>query len=408
MNVRRLILPWCTVVVTAATCFGEGITYPNGSVSIFTPGFFGVGIPEPATSSRVFGLAAKGETFIAAVGQINGLEDDAGQEPYLFLPGGFRPLPRATGYTNTGTASVISADGKIKVGDGGGSKNGGYWDAGNQFHPLPLGASDAVALALAITPDGSVIAGSVLSATGVPDEFEYEVALWTPGGTGVTRRGKLPGFQNTIVTGIARDGSTVCGYANKFDGGNSSTRAFTQYGDNLPRSLGTLAGNADTAAYGISELGDWIVGASGFAGAEQAFAWTIFGGISALEGSQGRSAGYAVRLTANSPSGTLGRIVGFNGDFTTGDTAFMWNGKGQVEGTILGLLINTYKKAIGPWHLSAAYAISDDGLTVAGFGTNPQGKQEGWVALLPEILHPPLVDKPLTQSRVRTNFSPIK
>jgi hypothetical protein len=40
--------------------------------------------------------------------------------------------------------------------------------------------------------------------------------------------------------------------------------------------------------------------------------------------------------------------------------------------------------ALTGWQLSEATAISDDGLTIVGFGTNPLGNTEAWVATIPE------------------------
>ena len=36
------------------------------------------------------------------------------------------------------------------------------------------------------------------------------------------------------------------------------------------------------------------------------------------------------------------------------------------------------------WQLTAALAVSDDGRTIVGFGTNPLGFREGWIATIPE------------------------
>ena len=36
------------------------------------------------------------------------------------------------------------------------------------------------------------------------------------------------------------------------------------------------------------------------------------------------------------------------------------------------------------WTLSTATGISDDGMTVVGFGENPDGNTEGFIAILPE------------------------
>ena len=38
---------------------------------------------------------------------------------------------------------------------------------------------------------------------------------------------------------------------------------------------------------------------------------------------------------------------------------------------------------VAGWELSAATAVSDDGLTIAGYGVDPAGRTEAWVATLP-------------------------
>ena len=36
------------------------------------------------------------------------------------------------------------------------------------------------------------------------------------------------------------------------------------------------------------------------------------------------------------------------------------------------------------WNLEEAMGLSDDGLTISGWGYNPDGHREGWVAHIPE------------------------
>ncbi len=36
------------------------------------------------------------------------------------------------------------------------------------------------------------------------------------------------------------------------------------------------------------------------------------------------------------------------------------------------------------WTLSEAWNISDDGLTIVGYGNNPDGYTEAWIATVPE------------------------
>ena len=109
MNVLRSIFTCLFFTTLVGPSFGEGITYPDGSVSPFKPGFFGVGIPSSATESYVFGVAGQGGTFLGAVGQIKGPilgdENNFGQEPYFWGPTGSQGLPRSSDVTNGGTAS---------------------------------------------------------------------------------------------------------------------------------------------------------------------------------------------------------------------------------------------------------------------------------------------------------------
>jgi uncharacterized membrane protein len=401
MNLLRSIIAWLLAAVLASPSFGQGITYPDGSVSPFKPGFFGVGIPSPATRSYVFGVAAKGGTFIGAVGQINGLELEAGQGPALWRPGSFLGLPRSDGLTNNGSVSAISADGKIKVGDGG--LGAAYWDEANQLHSLPTGGGEnSSAEALAITPDGSVIAGNVADRDPA-GEVVIEAALWRAGGTNLTKLGRLPGFVYSSATGISEDDSAVCGYLTFYDNntGVGGFRAFLHENGQMER-LPTLGIFSDTHAYGIS-VGDGslsvnttIVGTISQEDVPKAVRWLASEEISPprlLEGSGTSSAAYAVNATSNAPSGTLGRIVGYNED-----AAFMWARSGAVEGSIKGLLASPYKvsEAAG-WSLSSAQALSADGYTVGGFGFNPEGGLEGWVAVMPPILHPPILVRPPNQ-----------
>lgn len=399
MNILRSIFAWLFVAMLASQSFGQGHKYPDGTVSPFKPGFFGVGIPSPATASYVFGVAAQGGTFLGAVGQINGLEFERGYEPALFGPGGsFQGLPRPAGATNGGTASGISADGKIKVGDSG--AGAAYWDADNQLHPLPASGDKGTHGANAITSDGSVIAGSVFVDLTEEGGVVDEAALWTRAGSAPKLLGRLPNFSASIATAISEDGKAVC--VNLTDFGDQNTpfgqiRAFVYLLGSLHR-LPEVKANENTQAYGVSELPDSsapsIVGSSGEVGGETRGVVWEGENIFLLKGAF-RSGGFAIRAGSRSPNNREGRVVGSTNDTPSEEIAFMWDRFGNVEGSIKGLLLNPYRVSVPPnWQLSRAYALSADGYTVAGTGINPDGKQEGWVAVLPPILHPPQVIKP--------------
>ena len=46
------------------------------------------------------------------------------------------------------------------------------------------------------------------------------------------------------------------------------------------------------------------------------------------------------------------------------------------------ILLSHYNMDLGGWVLTQAIGISDDGLTVAGNGINPEGNEEGWIVTL--------------------------
>jgi hypothetical protein len=48
------------------------------------------------------------------------------------------------------------------------------------------------------------------------------------------------------------------------------------------------------------------------------------------------------------------------------------------------VLTSDYGLDVTGWNLTVAAAISDDGQTIVGYGLNPAGNPEGWVATIPE------------------------
>ena len=76
-----------------------------------------------------------------------------------------------------------------------------------------------------------------------------------------------------------------------------------------------------------------------------------------------------------------GRIVG-RGTTERGDEAFFWS---PTQG--LRLLEQVAREAgleiPEDWRLERAIAISHDGGTIAGTGTNPDGAREAWLIVLP-------------------------
>jgi probable HAF family extracellular repeat protein len=135
-------------------------------------------------------------------------------------------------------------------------------------------------------------------------------------------------------------------------------------------------------ANGVSADGSVVVGYSnggnGFNGnLIEAFRWTQAGGMVGLGVLSGGIASYANGVSAD---GSV--VVGYSAtDPFTGAEAFIWN-SAQGMRSLQQVLTNDYGLDLTGWSLNRANAISADGLTVVGFGTNPSGVSEGWLARL--------------------------
>jgi uncharacterized membrane protein len=88
--------------------------------------------------------------------------------------------------------------------------------------------------------------------------------------------------------------------------------------------------------------------------------------------------------TANGVSAD-GSVVVDQGMSPSGYEAFIWdatNGIRELDQALIDLGLDPANLA--GWTLSDAKAISDDGLTIVGKGTNPSGYRKAWIAIIPE------------------------
>jgi uncharacterized membrane protein len=66
----------------------------------------------------------------------------------------------------------------------------------------------------------------------------------------------------------------------------------------------------------------------------------------------------------------------------TGSHAFIWSAATGIR-DVKQLLLSLGLTSVANWNLINAQSISADGTTMAGFGIDPAGNQEGWVATIP-------------------------
>ena len=143
--------------------------------------------------------------------------------------------------------------------------------------------------------------------------------------------------------------------------------------------LGDLPlGNYDSRANAVSADGSVLIGAGDSALGVEAFRWTGSGAgvMSGLRFLPGHTDSQATGVSAD---GAV--IVGWSRG-TAPATAFRWTISGGVE-SIPVLLTAAGVVSHNGWTLTSAQAVSDDGLTIVGAGTNPAGDPEAWLAVLP-------------------------
>jgi uncharacterized membrane protein len=153
--------------------------------------------------------------------------------------------------------------------------------------------------------------------------------------------------------------------------------------------VGVLPGYLESGARDISADGKTIVGTCLSDHTEEAFVWregseafprvlSSMEGLGDLPGGDFASRAYGV-------SGD-GKIVVGVGNSDIGDEAVIW-----FEGDLYNLKAYLLKKLglqVKGWTLIAATHISADGKNIVGFGTNPDGETEAWIANIERSPHP--------------------
>ncbi|MEA5509734.1 PEP-CTERM sorting domain-containing protein [Crocosphaera sp. UHCC 0190] len=227
-----------------------------------------------------------------------------------------------------------------------------------------LPGGDFYSIAFGTSNDGSVVIGSSKSASG------EEAFRWTQE-SGMVSLGDLPGGGfYSIAQGISADGSIIVG------GGRSANgnEAFLWTQETGMVGLGDLPnGGFFSSAQGISGDGSVVIGQSRGDRGIEAFRWTQESGMVGL----GDLPGGGVYSLARSASFDGSTIVGF-GRTLNGNEAFIWdvtNGMRSVREVLVGFEIN-----MTGWALIEARGISSDGTKIVGFGINPDGKAEAWLA----------------------------
>jgi len=300
----------------------------------------------------------------------------------------------------------VSDDGAVVVGfsDAGGGPEAFRWTAGGGLQGLGFLPGGVLSVAGGASADGAVVGGASSSGSGAP----MEAFRWTAGA--MQGSGHIPNSFNTEGTTVSADGSTVVGYSTiVIDGLN---HAFRWMDGGAPQDLGVLVGGTESRANDVSADGGVVVGFS----SGLAFRWTQTSGMVSLGSLPGGSFSSAAGVS-NDGSVIVGVGVGGNGlneafrwtqvDGPVGlgtlpgatasqafavsadgavvagrssGLAFVWSADGGMR-DVKAVLVSAGLDLTG-WTLSTATGLSTDGAVVVGYGTNPQGQNEGWRAVL--------------------------
>ncbi len=267
----------------------------------------------------------------------------------------------------------VSADGSIVVGTG--SSASGFeafrWTQTSEMVGLgDLPGGRFRSQAFDVSANGSVVVGRSESG-----QFDFEAFRWTQA-TGMLGLGFLPGSLAPITSSaeaVSADGSVVVGSNEALGVGRQAFR-WTQATGMV--GLGRLPGGTFSEATDISADGSVIVGQSETFASIDAFRWTQAGGMVSLGHLPGGTQSASEAVSADG-SLVVGRdMFGGPPDFE----AFIWDGTNGMR-NLREVLIAQGDDLTG-WSLSEARGISADGRIIIGFGINPEGNREAWLAEL--------------------------
>jgi uncharacterized membrane protein len=321
-------------------------------------------------------------------------------------------------------AYALSGDGSTVVGssiDGNGNLGSFRWTAAGGMVALPVinpewsdyggGYSEAYA----VSHNGSVIVGQDYN-LGSEDGGTRQAYRWTAGaapsdtGTITGLPYADPDYSYAGARGVSADGSVVVG----MEGGYLRAFRWTAAGGmeiiagegseaaGVSANGAVVAGTAEGQAFRWTESGGlhfFLAGAGldssqanaisadgstlvGNFNEDHAFAWTESGGLQFLDELPGSSQNHVLAVSGD------GRwAVGHSGE-SYAEIATLWDtATGEVR-DLNELFTTAFGFDLEGWTLQVATGISGDGLTITGWGLNPDGAYEGWIAHMTVIPEP--------------------
>jgi probable HAF family extracellular repeat protein len=361
---------------TASTCAwvlplaAAGLLASTAARADVPPAFYALGhLPGAPASTLTTATGVSGNGVVVGYGY----DAASAGHPFRWTAAtGLVQLDLLPGATD-GYALAVSADGSIVAGYCHTSSGSvpTVWDAsGPRAAPLPTGITAATLTAC--SADGLSLAGYGTMGT------TQRAIVWPAAGSAAILPLLAGAGPNAFAYSLSGDGAVAVGFSGVLGSGLHHAYRWTSGAGMVD--LGDLAGGThDTIAYAASADGSVIVGDAGKAvGGREAFRWTPSGGMIGLG---------AFSLPTGPPF-SYGRAVSGDGQIVTGfsttsnfQEAFVWSADTGLR-NVLDVLTTTYGVTVTGWLLAYGQGISPDGTIIVGQGLH-FGGTEAWAAVLP-------------------------
>ena len=319
-----------------------------------------------------------------------------GQEAFRWTPSsGMQGLGDLDGGNFRSFGGPISGDGSTVGGQSSTTDSTGmtcdkpfYWTSGTGLQSLTtmIYSTEYSGYVTAISSDGTKMTGRVSLING-GSPFNGYAAYWSNGNMELLTPPDYPvnpsQFTSVQASDISADGSSVLVYLDDpgnrknylWNQTNGYTELISEHNGNVV-ALTNMAGNQNIYAgiqYRFDDMMNQI---------NQGLMWSESTGVITFDMIEGMESSLPADI---SQDGSI--VVGILTDMQNRNIseAFIWNRTDGIE-LLSDVLINNYGLAdqLSGGTLKWATGISDDASTICGWGVNPDGYEEAWIATIPE------------------------
>lgn len=337
----------------SAVCASFIVNYSSfAPAASFTP----LGFLNNGTSSLANGISADGTVV---VGNANSSVSSIATPFIWTAASGMRSLGSISGAEFTGSATAISGNGSVVVGQSNGLAY--RWTATTGKATLGSFPSGTTSVARDVSADGSVVVGAATAPSSFAEAFRWRT------GTSIVGLGDF-----SLANAVSADGSMVAGATVGAAGIWTEASGWTLIGDCC----------SFTSATAISADGSVVVGEQDPPGSRSdgAFIWTESDGYTLL-GNLGQA-----RIPNTFPADISGdgsiwvgtEVDATPGDFNDGTEAVIWDQSNGMRA--LRDVLSAEGIDLSEWASLGASGVSADGSIVAGWGRKTDGAAEAWIA----------------------------